>query len=160
MTKIAKMRKKIITPPCGLCGKTKNPRYNTECCGNLVCGNENDYVIFSYSRDICIRNHRRFSLCGYHHTEGHKGDWKICKKCRTSFEHELEMYVWYGTNEYNFEKFPNPPAFKPTLCAKCGKRIILADGGYSSLCGVYRCDNCPITEKEREEIISGYKKVR
>lgn len=149
-------KKRIATPPCGLCGKTKKPRYKTECCDNWVCGNENDYVMFSYSRDICSRNHRRFTLCGSHHAEGHKGDWKTCKKCREDFE--TEMYVWYGTNEYNFEKLPNPPAFEATYCSKCGERIILPDGGYSNLCGVYRCDNCPISEKEREEIIRKYNK--
>jgi len=26
------------------------------------------------------------------------------------------------------------------------------------LCGVYRCDNCPVTDDEREKIISDYKK--
>ncbi len=157
ITKNTKTSKKITTPPCGLCGKTKKSRHKTGCCGNWVCGDESEYVMFSYSRDICSRNHRRFTLCGYHHAEGHKGDWKTCKKCHEDFEHELEMYVWYGTNEYNFEKLPNPPAFEPTYCSRCGKRIILYDGGYSTLCGVYRCDNCPITEKERGKIIREYK---
>jgi len=158
MSKIKEINKtKFKIPPCGLCGKTKKPRCKTECCGNWVCGNENDYVMFSYSRAICSRNHRRFTLCGYHHAEEHKGDWKTCEKCRKSFEHELEMYVWYGTNEYNFEKLPNPPAFKPTYCSKCGKRIVLPDGGYSVLCGVYRCEDCDITEEEREKIIREYK---
>ena len=153
-----KSRKQVENPPCGLCGKSRKPRNKIECCGNWVCGDESEYVMFSYSRNICSRNHRRFTLCGYHHAEEHTGDWKTCKTCREDFEHELEMYVWYGTNEYNFEKLENPPAFKPTYCSKCGERIVLPDGGYSTLCGVYRCDNCPITDKEREEIIRGYKK--
>ena len=148
-------KEKTIKPPCGLCGKSKKPRYKTECCGNWVCGDESEYVMFSYSRDICSRNHRRFTLCASHHAEEHKGDWKTCKKCRKGFE--SEMYVWYGTNEYNFEKLPNPPVFKPTYCSKCGERIVLSDGGYSSLCGVYRCDNCPITDKERKEIVCAHK---
>ena len=153
--KTKKTTKKVVPPPCGLCGKSKKPRYKTECCGNWVCGNESEYMMFSYSRNICSRNHRRFTLCGSHHAEEHKGDWKTCKKCRDNFE--PEMYAWYGTNEYNFEKLPNPPAFEPTYCSKCKERIILPDGGYSDLCGVYRCDNCPITENEREEIIREYK---
>ena len=158
VNKNVQKKKKTINPPCGLCGKTKKPRHRTECCGNWVCGDESEYAMFSYSRDICSRNHRRFTLCGYHHAEQHKGDWKTCKKCREDFEHELEMYVWYGMNEYNFEKLSNPPAFKPTYCSKCGERIFLPDGGYSVLCGVYRCDNCSITDKERGEIIHKYKK--
>ena len=153
--KAVEKKNNLKIPPCGLCGKIKKLREKTDCCGNWVCGSENDYVLFSYSRDICSRNHRRFTLCGSHHAEEHKGDWKTCKKCRDDFE--PEMYVWYGTNEYNFERLPNPPAFEPTYCAKCKEKISLSDGGYSNLCGVYRCDNCPITEKEREEIIREYK---
>jgi hypothetical protein len=26
------------------------------------------------------------------------------------------MYVWYGTNVYNFERLPHPPAYQPTRC--------------------------------------------
>ncbi len=37
-----------------------------------------------------------------------------------------------GTNEYNFEKLPNPPAFKPIKCAKCGRIIHLGEDGYTS----------------------------
>jgi hypothetical protein len=137
-----KIKKRIVIPPCGLCGKIKKPRFKTECCGNWVCGDESDYVMFSYSRDICSRNHRRYTLCGYHHTEEHEGDWKTCKKCYDDFKHELEMYVWYGTNEYNFEKLPNPPKFPRTHCAGCDKIISLPDGGYTSLRDIYVCGEC------------------
>ncbi len=159
MTKvIEKTKAEVKIPACRLCGRTKKQRHKTECCGNWVCGDESEYVMFSYSRDICSRNHRRYTLCAFHHAEGHKGDWKNCKKCRKFFE--PEMYVWYGTNEYNFEKLPKQTAFKPTYCSKCGERIILPDGGFSVFCGIYRCDDCPITEKEREEIIQKYKKEK
>ena len=153
---------KTITkrPPCSLCGRTKKSRHKTDCCGNWVCGNENEYIMFSYSRDICSRNHRRFTLCGYHHTEEHKGDWKTCNECHKNFEHELEMYVWYGMNEYNFEKLPNPPTFKLTSCYKCRKRIILPDGGYSVLGSVYCCDHCPVTDRERKKIWKNYEKSK
>ncbi|MFZ2975336.1 MAG: hypothetical protein WA055_01755 [Candidatus Moraniibacteriota bacterium] len=142
---------------CGLCGKSKN-LVKTDCCGNWICNDENKYKLFSYARNSCSRNHGRFTLCAYHKNENHKGDWKTCKKCLVSFEHELEMYVWYGTNKYNFEKLENPPVFKPTYCTKCGEKLILPDGGFSVLCGVYYCENCEMTEAEREKIISGYKK--
>lgn len=143
MSKIEKNTKKEDrTPPCGLCGKSRKSRYKTECCGNWICDDESEYVLFSYSRDICSRNHRRFTLCGSHHAEEHKGDWKTCKKCRRGFEHELEMYVWYGTNEYNFEKLENPPKFPRTHCAGCDKIIRLPDGGYSSLKDINVCGEC------------------
>jgi len=52
------------------------------------------------------------------------------------------MLVWYGTNEYNFEKMPNPPSCEPAKCAQCGQVIVLADGGYSHGPKGYTCMNC------------------
>lgn len=141
-------------PICGLCGKKKK-LIKTDCCNNWICNDENKYVIFSYARNSCARNHRRFTLCASHKTEDHSGNWQTCKKCFDSFN--SEMYVWYGTNEYNFTKLRNPPSYEPTHCEKCNNIISLSNESYSLLCGVYRCDNCPITEKERNEVINRYK---
>jgi hypothetical protein len=126
-------------PRCGLCGKTKNLT-KTECCGNWICDDEHTYVPFSYARNSCYRNHDRYTLCSYHFHEGHTGDWKTCQKCRSDFK--TEMYVYYGTNEYNFEKLENPPKFKPTRCAKCKKIIRLGTDGYSIYMGKYYCTDC------------------
>jgi hypothetical protein len=126
-------------PRCGLCGKTKNLT-KTKCCGQWICDDEDQYVLFSYARNSCNRNHDRYTLCSYHHNEGHTGDWKTCQKCREDFESEI--YVYYGTNEYNFEKLENPPDYEPTRCAKCNQVIVLSEGGYSMRGGEYYCANC------------------
>ncbi|OQY07561.1 MAG: hypothetical protein B6I25_01485 [Planctomycetales bacterium 4572_13] len=139
-----KKKKKIKRrqrPVCGLCGN-RGKLTKTECCGQWICDDEDQYVAFSYARNSCHRNHRRYTLCGYHDAEGHKGDWKDCKQCREDFSDDLEMYVEYGTNEYNFEKLPNPPSFEPTYCSKCGELIVKANGGYSVRNGVYTCNKC------------------
>lgn len=133
-------------PRCGLCGKTKNLT-QTECCGNWICDDEEQYKMFSYARNSCSRNHSRYTLCASHFNERHEGDWKDCEKCRKSFE--TEMYVWYGTNEYNFEKLPNPPSFEPTKCATCGVVIKLGTDGHSQLKGEYWCEEC--TDKQLEK---------
>jgi hypothetical protein len=53
-----------------------------------------------------------------------------------------EMYVYYGTNDHNFEKLADPPAFEPTRCAGCNRVIKLATDGYSiSADGTY-CMSC------------------
>ena len=91
---------------------------------------------------------RRYTLCSSHFNEGHAGDWKDCKKCRDSFE--TEMYVYYGTNEYNFEVLPDPPTYEPTKCADCGEVIILGDGGYSMHGGQYRCGRCTARRMRNE----------
>ena len=52
------------------------------------------------------------------------------------------MYVYYGTNEYNFEKLENPPDYEPTRCSKCNSIIILGEGGYSVQGDKYFCAKC------------------
>ena len=141
---------------CFICGATKN-LVRTECCGKWICDDEDKYVPFSYARNSCHRNHRRYTLCAYHHDNGHKGDWKTCPECRKMAE--PEMVAWYGTNEYNWEKMPDPPKFKPTKCSKCGKTIVLSQGGYSCGKDGYTCSNCfpvsvpfPISGKQPPKI--------
>ena len=126
-------------PRCGLCGKTENLT-KTECCGNWICDDEQNYVLFSYANNSCYRNHRRYTLCAYHYNEGHDGDWKDCDKCREDIE--TEMYVWYGTNEYNFEKLTNLPDYEPTKCSDCGNVIVLGEDGYSMSGNKYYCNLC------------------
>jgi len=127
-----------ITPKCGLCGKTKK-LIKTDCCEQWICNDEHKYKLFSYAKNSCSRNHRRYTLCGHHYMEEHPGSWKTCQKCRNDFE--TEMYVYYGTNEFNFEKLENPPKFKPTRCGKCNKVISLGEDEYVISDG-YLCMKC------------------
>ncbi|MBN2212595.1 MAG: hypothetical protein JW709_14450 [Sedimentisphaerales bacterium] len=113
---------------------------NTECCNNWICDDEDEYIPFSYASNSCYRNHSRYTLCGIHFAEGHKGSWQDCALCRESIE--PEMYVWYGTNEYNFEKLTNPPAYEPTLCHQCGRVIVLSEESYTLKGGHHYCDSC------------------
>ncbi len=133
------IKKEAPQSQCGLCGKTKNLT-KTKCCGNWICNDEDKYVLFSYARNSCCRNHRRYTLCGYHHAESHRGDWKTCSKCREDFD--TEDYVDSGTNEYNFEKLENPPKYEPTRCAKCNSVIVRSEGGFSSKGDDYFCMKC------------------
>lgn len=124
---------------CGLCGATKKLT-KTECCQQWICNDEDNYVPFSYGHNSCHRNHRRYTLCGYHHTEEHKGPWQGCEACKEDFE--IEVYVHYGTNDYNFERLKDPPNFEPTHCATCKKVIKLGEGGYSMKGEKYWCPKC------------------
>ena len=133
-------------PRCGLCGKTAK-LVRTDCCAQWICDDEDKYVLFSYARNSCHRNHRRFTLCGYHSAESHPGHWKECPACREAFE--TEIYVYYGTNEYNFGKLENPPAYEPRRCSKCATVIVLSEGGYSMQGKEYWCERCSGAEMGR-----------
>jgi hypothetical protein len=52
------------------------------------------------------------------------------------------MYVWFGTNEYNFERLANPPEYEPTRCTGCQKLIRLAEEGYMLKGSEYLCEAC------------------
>ena len=134
---------KSTRPRCGLCRATTNLA-KTECCGQWICDDEDQYVLFSYSRNSCSRNHSRYIICGFHHSEGHFGHWKECLECPKHME--TEIYVYYGTNEYNFDVLENPPDYGPTKCHRCGAIIVLADGGYSQWSEGYRCGTCMAAE--------------
>ncbi|MEO5931428.1 MAG: hypothetical protein ABIR47_15955 [Candidatus Kapaibacterium sp.] len=138
-TKTARGAKAIDKPRCGLCGNTKNLT-KTICCNQWICDDEANYVTFSFARNSCHRNHDRYTLCSFHYNEEHKGKWQDCAACRKDFE--TEIYVWYGTNEYNFEKLENPPSFEPTKCSSCGTVINLGEDGYSMLGDAYTCEAC------------------
>jgi hypothetical protein len=138
--------KRAIVPPdaqqphCGLCGNTRHLT-RTDCCGHWICDDEHTYVLFSYARNSCHRNHARYTLCSHHYHEGHAGDWQTCRVCRESFE--TEMYVWFGTNAYNFEQLKNPPSYQPTRCASCGTVIRLGEDSYTlTPQGTYVCLAC------------------
>ena len=126
-------------PRCGLCGKTDN-LIQTDCCGQWICDDEDQYQLFSFARNSCSRNHRRYTLCGYHHAEGHPGDWRACAVCRDDFE--TEIYVYYGTNEHNFVKLEDPPQYEPTRCIRCNEIIRLGEDGYSITSEGHICLDC------------------
>jgi hypothetical protein len=135
----ARTRAASSKPKCGLCGKGGRLA-QTECCGNWICDDYEKYQLFSYSTKSCRRNHDRYTLCCHHHNEGHEGDWRSCQACRDGFE--TEMYVWYGTNEFNFTKLENPPTFEPTHCSKCKRVIHLGTDGYTTQGDNYFCQRC------------------
>lgn len=143
---------------CGLCGSTRKKLSKTKCCNNWICDDEENYVLFSFARNSCARNHRKFTLCGSHHNEEHRGDWKTCEKCLSNIK--IEMYVHYGTNRYNFEKLANPPKYEPTKCSACKEIIKLSEGRYSIYRDGYYCMNCGdvvsrIQKKDMEKRLMG-----
>lgn len=139
-------KQETALPGCGLCGKT-GELTTTLCCGRLICDDEDNYVLFSYARNSCHRNHSRYTLCGAHYNEGHDGRWQECAECRDIAE--PEMYVYFGTNEYNFEKLENPPAYEPTTCRRCARVISLSEDGYVMNGEGYLCLACSAAEFAR-----------
>ena len=126
---------------CGLCGK-RSRLTRTPCCREWICDDEDRYVVFSYARNSCYRNHSHYTLCGVHHHGDHPGNWRTCPICRD--ELPTELYVHHGTNEYNFEKLENPPSFEPSHCDKCGAVVSLVVGGYARGPEGLLCSACSV----------------
>ena len=126
-------------PRCGLCGKSDRLT-RTPCCGNWICDDEHEYVPFSYGRNSCFRNHSVHTVCGFHFSQKHEGRWQDCSQCRENGP--LELFVYDATNEYNFEKLENPPAFEPTCCSRCGVRLRLTHDAYVMCSGAFTCAAC------------------
>eukprot|EP01029_Cantina_marsupialis_P004276 TRINITY_DN1430_c0_g4_i1.p1 TRINITY_DN1430_c0_g4~~TRINITY_DN1430_c0_g4_i1.p1 ORF type:complete len:263 (-),score=43.21 TRINITY_DN1430_c0_g4_i1:210-998(-) len=128
---------------CIICGSKRNLTL-TECCGMPVCDNEDEYVMFSYSREFCIRNHSRYTLCGFHATEGHDGDWRECSKCFDDLRGEA--ISWYGTNGWNctpmLEKDIKKDDMLSEKCVHCGGRIMTGFEGHSSSRDGISCETC------------------
>jgi hypothetical protein len=121
---------------CGLCGKTKDLT-KTLCCDNWICDDTHKYVLFSYATNSCYRNHDRYTLCSYHHHESHPGTWKDCKKCKD--EIQPENYLYFATNDFNFEKLANLPKII-IKCVNCGfKSNSMQDFSFQTSNGWY-CD--------------------
>ncbi len=147
-SRASSLRASTSSRQCGLCGSKTKPLTRTPCCGNWICDDEQDYVLFSFATNSCHRNHDRYTLCSSHYNEEHTGRWQDCPKCRKGFE--TEMYVWYGTNEYNFEKLENPPKFEPTHCGDCGRVIHLGTDGHMMSGRKYYCGRCSNKRMRRD----------
>jgi len=98
---------------CGAGATEVNLGY-TRCCHAVVCDNEHEYQMMSYSRDHCARSHARYTTCGSHESEGHSGaDWRTCRPCLTStggIDARTGTRSWYSTNGFNVT-----PAFEDQL---------------------------------------------
>lgn len=125
---------------CGLCGKTKKLT-KTECCNRTICDDLDNYVPFSYARNSCSKNHEKYTLCAFHFNMNHAGNWQDCSPCRENFD-KMELYIYSGTNEYNFEVLDNPPHYKPTHCDDCSKVIRVGREGYSIIKKKTLCMDC------------------
>jgi hypothetical protein len=64
------------------------------------------------------------------------------------------MYVWYGTNEFNFVKLKNPPEYEPTRCTQCHRIIRLAGESYSTKGGgSCLCERCTANAIARRRLM-------
>lgn len=129
---------------CTLCNRSQYI-LKTQCCKNWICDDYEDYKTFSLKKKSCLVNHYRFTICGYHYNNSHSGHWQVCDKCQKSLE--TEIYVWYGTNQFNFEKLKIIPAYTSKKCIKCQRIIHLAVEPYTVLEGKYTCFHCLALEE-------------
>lgn len=115
---------------CFVCGATPD-EVNigfTECCNVPVCDNEEEYEMFSFSRDHCMRSHSRYTACAFHFNEGHtSNDWRTCGQCKNNFEQDGAARSWFSTNGFcvtpGLETSLPQGSYITQPCSKCNGRI-------------------------------------
>ncbi len=116
-------RKNLKEMGCDVCGSKTNDLMITECCHLVICDTEKDYVMFSYSRDLCSRSHNRYTHCGYHSVENYcdkEKDWRECDGCAQGLrENKIGDYLWRGLNGYNTVPLLEKNVPKHALCDVC-----------------------------------------
>eukprot|EP01094_Clydonella_sp_ATCC50884_P004983 TRINITY_DN13966_c0_g1_i1.p1 TRINITY_DN13966_c0_g1~~TRINITY_DN13966_c0_g1_i1.p1 ORF type:complete len:266 (+),score=62.95 TRINITY_DN13966_c0_g1_i1:82-879(+) len=131
---------------CAICGRSASSVRlgRARCCGMIGCDTEDEYVMFSYSKEHCLRSHHRYTVCGYHNEEGHgpeKGladDWRVCEgdgepcmhgvsatgnrvMASSFFGVEVPVDYWYALNAYNEVPVPTERVPKGRLFQRCGR---------------------------------------
>ncbi|KZV75639.1 hypothetical protein PENSPDRAFT_624002 [Peniophora sp. CONT] len=126
---------------CGLCGAQDRPLRKTRCCRQVLCY---DPDAFCAEKGTCMYNHDRYTLCDGHYERACGGDWRTCTKCKEYMGHDLESYVYYGTNSFNFPglTLADPPRFRPKKCNECRRKIVKYTEGWSSLGDTVTCAWC------------------
>lgn len=139
------------TDTCKLCSKgwsDVNLR-RTNCCKQVVCNNDDEYQMFSYSRKFCNRSHDRYTLCGYHGNEReckNYRDWRLCNECvKCDDPIRVADKLWRGLNAYNIYPMLSKDVPRHSLCdtcSKCKKKFISGvEGSTHSRDGV-SCPRC------------------
>ena len=72
--------------------------------------------MLSNKLNSCSRNHERYTVCGYHYSNGHKGNWKTCGTCKNS--QSKPLYDYMVSNQFNFEKLNVKK--EEITCDSCG----------------------------------------
>eukprot|EP01133_Synstelium_polycarpum_P012996 gene12996-15287_t len=164
---IGDLQVKSSEKKCHICGQqpSRNLKLTrTECCGNWVCDNEDQYQLFSGSRDFCGRSHAKYTICGTksHTARKHQSpDWRTCQQCKVEPPEKgmlaglfggppsKESSLYFGTNGYNFMPMLNVPYNRVTVdCGRCKRAFLSYIEGSSLTMG----DNtiiCPECEGKR-----------
>ena len=111
-------------PRAASCSKTGKLR-KTQCCGNWVCDDHDKYVPFSYAqKQLQPGIMTTIPSAGIITMKGMEATGKTARNAATYFE--TEMYVWYGTNDYNFEKLETRPSSNRLTALSVGRSFVWA----------------------------------
>ena len=75
-----------------------------------------------------------------------RGHGRIARNVKKNMKPEI--YIWHGTNEFNFEKLKEIPKFEPTKCLKCQRVINLGREPYAVIGDQYECFHCLVLEEK------------
>lgn len=131
---------------CTACGRRGEVK-PSECCGLLFCAGGSPFSPYASPLAHCERSHSRYTVCGYHHGQGHAGPWANCEVCKSDFEPQL--YEYYASNRCNSGQRPYDSKLHHPRCNDCARWIDLLADGYWVEGGGFLCIRCA---EEREEL--------
>ena len=73
---------------CHFCEQTDLPLVKTRCCQKWVCC-DTDFISFR-GGGRCQFEHEHYSICHFHHNNGHEGKWLKCDECRDFFGEQFK----------------------------------------------------------------------
>eukprot|EP00603_Paraphysomonas_imperforata_P002208 CAMPEP_0114421074 /NCGR_PEP_ID=MMETSP0103-20121206/4888_1 /TAXON_ID=37642 ORGANISM="Paraphysomonas imperforata, Strain PA2" /NCGR_SAMPLE_ID=MMETSP0103 /ASSEMBLY_ACC=CAM_ASM_000201 /LENGTH=263 /DNA_ID=CAMNT_0001589579 /DNA_START=108 /DNA_END=899 /DNA_ORIENTATION=- len=112
--------------PICCCEPGSKPLTITRCCRQVICDTQENYQMFSYSREFCERSHERYTLCGHHGVETYcdpNVDWRVCAGCNPMRDGAdwLPDKLWRGLNPYNVCPLLASRVPRHSLCETCSQ---------------------------------------
>ncbi|MBI4864626.1 MAG: hypothetical protein HY815_30880 [Candidatus Riflebacteria bacterium] len=124
---------------CIVCGGGRKVT-TTACCDLPICDDWAEFVPYSDPVDCCSRSHDRYTLCGYHHSVGHDGDWVSCRECWDAFPSDL--YACFAENRFNLPSEVPLVVGQLSRCDACGREVSLLAESFWAVSGELICSRC------------------
>ena len=83
--------KKVPGQHCRFCGDPSVPLIKTKCCNEFICCDKK--TVSFRGGGFCQFEHEHNSMCYFHYSEKHSGEWETCQECQTFWKETQGQYI-------------------------------------------------------------------